>query len=124
VYVDDRTIDSHIKRLRINVRARNIPATSELGKFANATRNPKRNLMSAKVFELPARIRCDRAARELREGALSVLNGIHHDGGDAALHRAARDLVGSVAALVAHVEGRQRMLDLLALKRPRVSARL
>ena len=30
-------------------------------------------VVSAKVFELPARVRCDRAARELREGVIGVL---------------------------------------------------
>ena len=49
-------------------------------------------VVSAKVFELPARIRCDRAARELREGVIGVLKEIHRHGGDAAFHRAARDL--------------------------------
>jgi hypothetical protein len=29
--------------------------------------------MSAKVIELPERVRCDRAARELREGVIGVL---------------------------------------------------
>ena len=72
-------------------------------------------VVSAKVFELPARVRCDRAARELREGVIGVLKEIHRHGGDAAFHRAARDLVASVAATVAHVEGRQRMLDVLGL---------
>ena len=72
-------------------------------------------VVSAKVFELPARIRCDRAARELREGVTGVLKEIHRHGGDAAFHRAARDLVASVAATVAHVEGRQHMLDVLGL---------
>jgi hypothetical protein len=71
--------------------------------------------MSAKVLKLPARVRCDRAARELREGVIGVLKEIRRHGGDAAFHRAARDLVASVAALVAHVEGRQRMLDVLDL---------
>ena len=71
--------------------------------------------MSAKVLELPARIRCDRAARELREGVIEVLKQIHRHGGNAAFHTAARDLVASVAAVVVHVEGRQRMLDLLDL---------
>jgi hypothetical protein len=60
--------------------------------------------MSAKVLELPARIRCDRAALELRDGVIGVLNEIRRHGGDAAFHQAARDLVASVAALVAHVE--------------------
>jgi hypothetical protein len=50
--------------------------------------------MSAKVLELPARIRCDHVARELREDVTGVLNEIHRQGGDAAFHRAARDLVG------------------------------
>ena len=36
--------------------------------------------MSAKVFELPARVRCDRAARELREGVISVLKEVHRHG--------------------------------------------
>ena len=72
-------------------------------------------VMSAKVLELPARIRCDRAARELRDGVIGVLNEIRRHGGDAAFHQAARDLVASVAALVAHVDGRQRMLDVLGL---------
>ena len=63
-------------------------------------------VVSAKVFELPARVRCDRAARELREGVIGVLKEIHRHGGDAAFHRAARDLVASVAATVAHVQGR------------------
>ena len=71
--------------------------------------------MSAKVLELPERVRCDRAARELREGVIGVLNEIHRQGGDAAFHRAARDLVASVVAVVAHFEGRQRMLDVLDL---------
>ena len=71
--------------------------------------------MSAKVLELPARVRCDRAARELREGVIGVLKEIHQHGGDAAFHRAARNLVASVAATVAHVEGRQHMLDVLGL---------
>jgi hypothetical protein len=44
-----------------------------------------------------------------------VLKEIHRCGGDAALHSAARDLVASVAAVVAHFEGRQRMLDVLQL---------
>ena len=73
------------------------------------------DVVSAKVFELPARVRCDRAARELREGVIGVLKEIHRHGGDAAFHRAARDLVASVAATVAHVEGRQHMLDVLGL---------
>ena len=68
-------------------------------------------MVSAKVLELPARVRCDRAARELREGVIGVLKEIHRHGGDAAFHRAARDLVASVAA----VEGRQHMLDVLGL---------
>jgi hypothetical protein len=51
--------------------------------------------MSAKVLELPERVRCDRAARELREGVIGVLSEIHRQGGDAAFHRAARDLVAS-----------------------------
>jgi hypothetical protein len=72
-------------------------------------------VMSAKVLELPARVRCDRAARELREGAIGVLKEIHRHGGDAAFHRAARDLVASVAAIVAQVEGRQCMLGALGL---------
>ena len=72
-------------------------------------------VVSAQVLELPARVRCDRAARELREGVTGVLKEIHRHGGDAAFHRAARDLVASVAATVAHVEGRQRMLDVLGL---------
>jgi len=72
-------------------------------------------VMSAKVLELPARVRCDRAARELREGAIGVLKEIHRHGGDAAFHRGARDLVASVAAIVAQVEGRQCMLDALGL---------
>jgi hypothetical protein len=72
-------------------------------------------VMSAKVLELPARVRCDRAARELREGAIGVLKEIHRHGGDAAFHRAARDLVASVAAIVAQVGGRQCMLDALGL---------
>ncbi len=71
--------------------------------------------MSAKVLELPARVRCDRAARDLREGVIGVLKEIHRHGGEAAFHRAARDVVASVAALVAHFEGRQRMLDVLDL---------
>ena len=71
--------------------------------------------MSAKVLELPKRVRCDRAARELREGVIGVLKEIHRCGGDAALHSAARDLVASVAAVVAHFEGRQCMLDVLQL---------
>ena len=57
-------------------------------------------VVSAKVLELPARVRCDRAARELREGVIGVLKEIHRHGGDAAFHRAARDLVASVAATV------------------------
>ena len=36
--------------------------------------------MPAKVLELPER--CDRAARELREGVIGVLNEIHRQGGD------------------------------------------
>ena len=72
-------------------------------------------VVSAKVLELPARVRCDRAARELREGVIGVLKEIHQHGGDAAFHRAARDLVASVAAIVAQVEGRERMLDVLGL---------
>ena len=72
-------------------------------------------VVSAKVLELPARVRCDRGARELREGVVGVLKEIHRHGGDAAFHRAARDLVASVAATVAHVEGRQHMLDVLGL---------
>jgi hypothetical protein len=52
--------------------------------------------VSAKVFELPARVRCDRAARELREGVIGVLKEVHRHGGDAAFHRAARDLVARV----------------------------
>ena len=70
-------------------------------------------VVSAQVLELPARVRCDRAARELREGVTGVLKEIHRHGGDG--HRAARDLVASVAAIVAQVEGRQRMLDVLGL---------
>jgi len=46
---------------------------------------------------------------------IGVLKEIHRHGGDAAFHRAARDLVASVAATVAHVEGRQHMLDVLGL---------
>jgi hypothetical protein len=72
-------------------------------------------VMSATVLELPARARCDRAARELRESVMGVLKEIRRHGGDAAFHRAARDLVASVAAIVAQVEGRQRMLDVLDL---------
>ena len=71
--------------------------------------------MSAKVLELQARVRCDRAARELREGVIGVLKEIRRHGGDAAFHRAARDLVASVAVLVAHVEGHKCMLDVLDL---------
>jgi hypothetical protein len=71
--------------------------------------------MSAEVLELPERVRCDRAARELREGVIDVLNEIHRQGGDAAFHSAAGDLVASVTAVVAHFEGRQRMLDVLDL---------
>jgi hypothetical protein len=71
--------------------------------------------MSATVLELPARARCDRAARELRESVMGVLKEIRRHGGDAAFHRAARDLVASVAAIVRQVEGRQRMLDVLDL---------
>jgi hypothetical protein len=71
--------------------------------------------MSAKVVELPARVRCERAASELRQGVIGVLTEIHRHGGEAAFHRAARDLVASVAAVVAHLEGRQRMLDVLQL---------
>ena len=56
--------------------------------------------MSATVLELPARARCDRAARELRESVMGVLKEIRRHGGDAAFHRAARDLVASVAAIV------------------------
>jgi hypothetical protein len=70
--------------------------------------------MSAEVVELPNRVRCDRAARELREGVIAVLKEIYRHGGDAA-HCAARDLVASVAAVVAHFEGRERMLDVLQL---------
>jgi hypothetical protein len=44
-----------------------------------------------------------------------VLTEIHRHGGDDAFHRAARDVVASVAAVVAHIEGRQRMLDVLHL---------
>jgi hypothetical protein len=51
----------------------------------------------------------------LREGVIGVLNDIHRHGGEAELHRAARDLVASVAAVVAHLEGRQGMLDVLYL---------
>jgi hypothetical protein len=40
----------------------------------------------------------------LREGVTGVLKEIHRHGGDAAFHRAARDLVASVAAIVAQVE--------------------
>jgi hypothetical protein len=72
-------------------------------------------VVSAQVLELPARVRCDRAARELREAVTGVLKEIHRHGGDAAFHRAARDLVASVAAIVAQVEGRQRTLDVLGL---------
>jgi hypothetical protein len=72
-------------------------------------------VMSATVLELPARARCDRAARELRESVMGVLKEIRRHGGDAAFHRAARDLVASVAAIVRQVEGRQRMLDVLDL---------
>jgi hypothetical protein len=72
-------------------------------------------VMSATVLELPARARCDRAARELRESVMGVLKEIRRHGGDAAFHRAARDLVASVAAIVTQVEGRQRMLDVLDL---------
>jgi hypothetical protein len=72
-------------------------------------------MMSAKVLEMPERIRCDRAARELREGVIQVLTEIHRHGGDDAFHKTARDLIASVAAVVAHVEGRQRMLDVLQL---------
>ena len=72
-------------------------------------------VMSAKVLELPARVRCDRAARELRESVIGVLKEIRRHCGDTAFHRAARDLVASVAATVAQVEGRQRMLDVLDL---------
>jgi hypothetical protein len=72
-------------------------------------------VMSATVLELPARARCDRAARELRESVMGVLKEIRRNGGDAAFHRAARDLVASVAAIVTQVEGRQRMLDVLDL---------
>jgi hypothetical protein len=71
--------------------------------------------MSAKVLELSTRVRCDWAARELREGVIGVLTEIHRHGGDDAFHRAARDLIASVAAVVAHVEGRQRMLEVLRL---------
>jgi hypothetical protein len=71
--------------------------------------------MSAKVVELSARLRCDRAACELREGVIGVLTEIHRHGGDDAFHRTARNLIASVAAVVAHVEGRQRMLDVLQL---------
>ena len=46
--------------------------------------------MSAKIIELPARVRCDRAARELREGVIGVLNEIRRHGGEAAFHRAAK----------------------------------
>lgn len=46
-------------------------------------------------------------------GVIGVLKEIHRHGGEAAFHRAARDVVASVAALVAHFEGRQRMLDVL-----------
>ena len=60
-------------------------------------------MMSAKVLELPARVRCDRAARELRESVIGVLKEIRRHCGDAAFHRAARDLVASVAAIVAQV---------------------
>ena len=72
-------------------------------------------VMSATVLELPARARCDRATRELRESVMGVLKEIRRHGGDAAFHRAARDLVASVAAIVTQVEGRQRMLDVLDL---------
>jgi hypothetical protein len=72
-------------------------------------------VMSAEVLRLPASIRCDHVAREMREGVIGVLNEIHRHGGDAAFHRAARDLMASVAAIVAHVEGRQRVLDVLDL---------
>ena len=71
--------------------------------------------MSAQIIELPARVRCDRAARELREGAMGVLNEIRRHGGDAAFHQAARDLVASVATMVEHIEGRRCMLDVLDL---------
>jgi hypothetical protein len=91
------------------------PMVSKLGKSRTLLEIQRVNVMSAKVLELSARIRCDRSARELREGVLGVLNEIHQHGGNDAFHRAARDLVGSVAALVAHVEGRQRMLDVLDL---------
>jgi hypothetical protein len=61
----------------------------------------KNSLMSAKLLELPVSIRCHQVARELRESVIGVLKEIHRDGGDVALHRAARDLVASVAAIVA-----------------------
>jgi hypothetical protein len=47
-------------------------------------------VMSDKVLELPARVRCDRAARELRESVIGVLKEVRRHGGDAAFHRAAR----------------------------------
>ena len=49
-----------------------------------------------------------------------MLKEIYRHGGDAAFHRAARDLVASVAAIVAQVEGRQRMLDVLDLSTERL----
>jgi hypothetical protein len=86
------------------------------GQFQGRKRkNYGKERQQVRNFELPARVRCDRAARELREGVIGVLKEIHRHGGDAAFHRAARDLVASVAAIVAQVEGRQRMLDVLGL---------
>jgi len=52
-----------------------------------SARSHKGSVMSAKVLELPERVRCDRAARELREGVIGVLKEIHRHGGDAAFHR-------------------------------------
>src|SRR5262249_352890 len=47
-----------------------------------SARSHKGSVMSAKVLELPERVRCDRAARELREGVIGVLKEIHRHGGE------------------------------------------
>jgi hypothetical protein len=72
-------------------------------------------VISAKVLEFAARIRRDCKAHELREGVIGVRYEIRRHSGDAAFHPAARDLVASVTALLADVEGRRGSTLVFAL---------
>ena len=68
--------------------------------LATSGYGPERRVVSAKVLELPARVRCDRAARELREGVIGVLKEIRL-GGDAAFVDGRNKLVRALVSFFA-----------------------